>query len=411
MGINNLFSHLKKKHSKVLHEKYLFNVAFGHKILIDISSYIYKYKAIYKDKWLIAFIKFILFFKSINLHTTFIFDGKPPVLKDEERKRRFIQKEKLQDKAQNLFLDLEEYKTSGKKSQLLIDVMKKILLKKKDIKVNKLLHLAGSGKLKGENDNEMQLDIKLLEGRLVEIEGQIIDITEQDISTLKQIMTYLGIPYIQANCEAETLATYLCNNNKAKIVISEDSDVLAYLKENGISISKIDMNTGKCVVIYKKELLKEMKMTNLQFLDFCILSGTDYNENIYRQGIVSSEKYILKYKSIENFIKNVNSDIKKPLEFDRIKNYKEIRNIFLHKEIPTGRFYDKDKNDNKFLNNKDENKENNFHIINNIPIWDDTINLEKCFDYLESLNITLHKEIKNAWLEHKELEIKIEFKE
>lgn len=398
MGINNLFKHLKDKHPDVLHKDVsLFKILFGNKIAVDISSYIYKYKAIYKEKWLIQFIKFILFFKSYNLHATFIFDGTPPSLKNEERKRRFIEKEKLQDKAQNLFLDLEEYKNTGKKSQLLIDVMKKILIKKnKNDKVNKLLHLNKN------NNEDIQLDIKLLEGRLVEIEGQIIDITESDILNLKKIMTFLGVPYIQSNCEAETLATYLHNNKKVGIIISEDSDVLAYLNEDGISISKIDMKNETCTVIYKKELLEELEMTNKQFLDFCILSGTDYNENIYKVGVVSSEKYILKYKSIENFMKKVNSDVKKPLEFDRIKNYKEIRDIFLHKEIPTGKLCHE-------LNNKDE--KDNFHVIDHVPIWKDNIDLEKCFDFLESLNITLHKEIKNTWEESKNLEIEIKFKD
>ena len=37
----------------------------------------------------------------------------------------------------------------------------------------------------------------------------------------------------------------------------------------------------------------------------------------------------------------------------------------------------------------------------------DNIDLEKCFDFLESLNITLHKEIKNAWEELENLEITI----
>src|SRR5579872_5121958 len=393
MGITNLFKFIKTKYPHILHKKYLFKVAFGNKILIDISSYIYKYKAIYKDKWLYAFIKFILFFKIKNLHIAFVFDGKANILKDEERKRRFIEKEKLQDKASRLYKDLEEYKNTGKQSELLIETMKKIIEKKskKDDKVKKLLHTQ-----KKEKETNIELDVKLLEGRLVEIEGQIINVTDEDIFNLKKILTYLGIPYLQSNCEAETLATYLCNTNQANIIISEDSDVLAYLNEDQISISKLDPKNGTCIVIYMKELLAELKMKKLEFLDFCILSGTDYNENIYKVGSVGSFNYISKYKTIENFIKKVNNDIKKPLEFDRIKKYKEIRDIFIYKEIPNGKLYsDLDDNNNNSNNNNNNNEES--YIIKNIPLCNHNVNLEKCFDFLETLNINLHKEIKNAW--------------
>ena len=92
MGINNLFKYLKDKHPKVVHFEYLINVCFGKKILVDISSYIYKYKAVYGEWWLKLFIGFILFFKRSNLHVVFIFDGQAPKLKEEEQKRRFIEK-------------------------------------------------------------------------------------------------------------------------------------------------------------------------------------------------------------------------------------------------------------------------------------------------------------------------------
>ena len=409
MGINNLFKFLRDKYPKLLHEKYLFQVCFGSKIVVDISSYIYKYKAIYREKWLNAFIKFLLFFKKYNLHVSFVFDGKPPALKALEQKRRFIQKEKLEDKAQNLYLDLEEYKNTGKTTELLFDVMKKIIKnkekkgsKKDKEKIRRLLHKSDET---NEDTKEVKLNVEMLEGRLTEIEGQIINITSDDIESLKQILTYLGISYLQSNTEAETLATYLCNQNKAKIVISEDSDVLTYLNETGISVSKFDPRTGTCIVIYMKELLKALKMTKDQFIDFCILSGTDYNENIRLVGSVKSFGHITKYKSIENFIKKVNSDVKKPLQFERIKDYKEIRDIFKHTQIPMGRFYTSDQVDNKFHNNKEEM----FHLIESIPIWDEKIDLDKCFEYLKSLNIFLEKEIKDAWEISEQIEIKIEF--
>ena len=172
-----------------------------------------------------------------------------------------------------------------------------------------------------------------------------------------------------------------------------------------------------CIVVYKDEVLEELELTKEQFTDFCILSGTDYNDNIYKCGIVNSLKYIKKYKTIEKFIKNVNKDekkeIKKQKSFERIEKFKEIRDVFNHKISPMGRFYitdhidQNDQNDQKF-HKKDEEK---FEIIKHIPICDDDVDLEKAFDFLEKLNISLHKEIKKAWNLGKELEVELEFVE
>lgn len=401
MGINNLFQHLKKKHPKLTHKKYLTNICYGKKILVDISSYIYKYKAIYNDYWLKMFINFILFFKKSNLHITFIFDGKAPILKEEEQKRRFIEKEKLQDKAANLYIDLENYKNTGEKTDFLIDIMTKIIKNREkkgkvDQKVKKLLHSSDK-----KEEQEILLDVDLLEGRLKTIEGQLFSITDEDIWNLKTILNYLGICYIQANTEAETLACYLCNQGKASIVISEDSDTLAYLNENGIAISKFKPETGMCDVIYKKEVLKEFEMTNEQFLDFCILSGNDYNENIKLIGPVKAETHIKKYGSIEKFIKKANNEAKKKINFDNIKKYKEVRAIFNCEEIPMGRLFDKDQKEDKFENNK----LGEFEIIEKIPTWETVDDFSKIFTFLKKLNIKMEKEITDAWTDETEIEI------
>ena len=242
MGVKGLYSFLKKKFPDLLHSEYLLEICFGKKILIDISSYIYKYKAVYKEKWLKMFIGFILFFKKYNLHITFIFDGKAPLLKDEELKRRFLVKENLQDKAGTLYMDLEKYKNTGEKTEFLIDIMKKILKnqnKKNQLKVKKLLH-----QQKNDETKDIILDVDMLEGRLKVIEGQIFSITDEDIWSLKTILTLLGIGYLQSNTEAETLACYLCNQGLANVIISEDSDALTYVNENIITISKINVQDG-----------------------------------------------------------------------------------------------------------------------------------------------------------------------
>ena len=53
----------------------------------------------------------------------------------------------------------------------------------------------------------------------------------------------------------------------------------------------------------------KLDLTKDEFLDLCIMCGTDYNKNIFRVGPEKSYKYIKQYSSIENIGKNTKHDI------------------------------------------------------------------------------------------------------
>ena len=81
-------------------------------------------------------------------------------------------------------------------------------------------------------------------------------------------------------------------------VISEDSDVLAY--GSNILLCDLNISNGDCNVIYLPSLLKSLDMNYNQFIEFCVMCGTDYNTNIPGIGIIKCYELIKKYNSIEN---------------------------------------------------------------------------------------------------------------
>jgi len=56
-------------------------------------------------------------------------------------------------------------------------------------------------------------------------------------------------------------------------------------------------------------VLEVFNMTKEQFLDFCIMCGTDYNKNIFRVGPSKAYKLLLEHKSIEGIGQNTVLDI------------------------------------------------------------------------------------------------------
>ena len=70
-------------------------------------------------------------------------------------------------------------------------------------------------------------------------------------------------------------------------------------------------------------------MNQKQFIDLCILLGSDYCPTIPRIGPKRAYEVIQKYKSIDNFLKNESEKYNIPENF----NYIETRNYFMNKEI------------------------------------------------------------------------------
>lgn len=146
-----------------------------------------------------------------------------------------------------------------------------------------------------------------------------------------EILKLMGIPVIQAPGEADAQCAELVKENKVDYVVSEDMDLLTFGTPKLLrgSIAKDDL-----VVYDLEKILDELKLTYLQFIDLCILSGCDYlPQTILKVGIGRAYKLIKEHGSIENILKNdkniLNGNYKVPENFD----YKTARAYFLNPPI------------------------------------------------------------------------------
>ena len=199
-------------------------------------------------------------------------------------------------------------------------------------------------------------------------------ITKEQINECKQLLEYMGIPYINAIEEADSELSYLCKNNLVYAVLTEDMDILTFgspkIIRNLLSYTKqpfeIDLNS----------ILDKLNLNHNEFIDLCILFGCDYCPildinnntiyNIYMKSksidITLNELQILGYKIPKNFYNNFNiakkyfsesihTDININILKLNIPNYEKLLDLLVIKN-----------NLNKF---KIINKLNNLYLIYN----------------------------------------------
>jgi hypothetical protein len=90
-------------------------------------------------------------------------------------------------------------------------------------------------------------------------------------------MNAYGVNYFDANGEADKLCAYLLRTGKAYACMSDDMDMFLYGCE--YVIRNLSLMNHTAVLYDTKEILCELKLTEKQFCEIMVLSGTDYNIN------------------------------------------------------------------------------------------------------------------------------------
>jgi flap endonuclease-1 len=183
----------------------------------------------------------------------------------------------------------------------------------------------------------------LIEGRIDEAKkySQATSVlTEKMIDEAKILLSYLGIPVVQAPSEGEATAAYLTNIGLAHTTASQDYDSILFgtkqlIRNLTISGKRKIPNRNMYIDIplemfHIEDVLSRVKLSREQLVDVGILIGTDFNPGgVPRIGPKKALKLIQQYSRLEH------------IDIDQVRDiiseipYKEIREIFLHPENPT----------------------------------------------------------------------------
>ena len=148
----------------------------------------------------------------------------------------------------------------------------------------------------------------------------------------KRLLSLLGIPYVQAPSEGEAQAAYMARSSDVWACNSRDYDSILFgaprlvryvtisgkefLPTKGISRPLIPER------ITLDETLSHLQLKLEQLIDAAILIGTDFNKGVKGVGPKKGIELIRRYHSIENLPTQLRERIS--------KDYEEVRKVFLN---------------------------------------------------------------------------------
>lgn len=258
MGIRNLNQYLRNNCDQSIR---CINIAdlSGKRIAVDISIYLYKYETenlLLENMYVMLYI-----FRHYNIIPIFIFDGKPPL----EKKALLIKRKEDKEEA------LEEF------NRLQIQLK------------NNIDYL---------NDNEKQDILSSIE----QLKKQIVQINKDKIDKVKKLIRAYGATYFDAPGEADLVCALLVIKKKVWACLSEDMDLFVYGCSRVLRYFSLIGHT--VVLYYMKGILEELNMTQKEFKEICVLSGTDYNINAdgnnNKVNFNTTLKFFRKYKDTKS---------------------------------------------------------------------------------------------------------------
>ena len=323
MGIKDLNNFLKIRAKDGIKERFLWDYK-GRTVAIDTSIYLYKFK--YKNsRYLEGFFQQIYKLKSNGITPIYIFDGEPP-----KQKYPVI---------------------TSRKSK------KNNIRNKKNILQNKLVDLQAS-----ENIDKYQ--ILELKNKIYKLDKKLITITKDDIICLKNLFDLMNIQYFHPNGEADTFCSKLQKNGIVDMCISDDMDLL--VSGSNILLRNFNISSNHITEYNLPVILDELKFTEDQWIDFCILCGSDYTNRIYGVGAPNAYKYIKQFETIENVLEQLKRE---SIKIPEIYEYQKARKLF------------------KFC----EHYNNSFRIIRYGGLWGNQINTVK--DFIQRNTMLTSKQI------------------
>ncbi len=228
-----------------------------------------------------------LFYRNINLllegiKPIYVFDGKPPELKDEELQRRKEAKREAREKYE-------------------------------------------SAKEKGDNEGMRKYS------------AQFVKIDDDIIKESKELLEAMGIPVIQAHGEGEAEAAILARNKKVWAAASQDYDALLYgvpiLIRNLTLARKRKTSSGVYVdvnpeIIEFQDVLNKLEIDKDQLICLAILVGTDYNPGGVRGlGQKRALEIVRRYKFPIKIFEYVKENPKLELLFDWQSIFEHFREL------------------------------------------------------------------------------------
>jgi flap endonuclease-1 len=121
-----------------------------------------------------------------------------------------------------------------------------------------------------------------------------VSITKDHMNDCRELLTLMGVPFIDASQEADSELAYLCKNNLVYAVLTEDMDILTFgspkIIKNILSFNK------PLIEINLSDILDTLKINYEDFVELCVFFGCDYCTNPIKNINMSNHQIYDLYK-------------------------------------------------------------------------------------------------------------------
>jgi flap endonuclease-1 len=136
--------------------------------------------------------------------------------------------------------------------------------------------------------------------------SRLVKVTRENNEDAKTLLRLMGVPVIEAPCEAEAQCAVLAKAGVVYATGTEDMDALTFATP--YLLKKLTFSAGQQQPIQQvnhAKLLEGLGLTNDEFIDLCILCGCDYCDKIPGIGPKTALKLLKKHHCIEEIVKNI----------------------------------------------------------------------------------------------------------
>ncbi len=276
MGIKDFYKQLKTRHPECFIPVHYAQLRYQ-KIAIDMMNVLYVYKSRNDRDWIKLLLEFLISLRRYYVHPICVFDGQHHPLKQNTVQKRRLEREKGRNRVEKLRNSLTVYKTTG-----VINDHLRGFLDSHDEFVSKLSRLPLVNSIQEHIDRQYK--------------NYNIHFRTTEIESLKELIRAMGICVLTADHDGEALCSYLTSIGEADIVLSNDSDVFFF----GCKTVLVKFTNEGGYLVHLDTVLSKLELSMEQFIDLCLLCGTDFNIPIRGIGFCRAYAIVQKYISIQN---------------------------------------------------------------------------------------------------------------
>jgi len=344
MGIRMLNKFLRDKCKSSISRVNLSELS-GKKIAVDISIYLYKFlgeNALLENLYLM-----ISIFRHHNIIPVFVFDGKPPL----EKNDTIAFRKKTKKSAREEYYRLK---------QMLDDI-------ESDVVVSDSENGDNDGAEVPLNTADSTVDIRTMMDKL---KKKFVILKSDHIQNAKTLLQAYGMTYIESPGEADMLCAKLVAKNIVYACLSEDTDMFVYGCSRVLRYLSL---TASTVILYDfQEIIKTLGMTTYEFRQLCIMYGCDYLPKNEKQ----SYKNMTIFNSYKMF-KNYKDELKNNETQSDFYKWLLSQNNDIHSHVTEA---------SKVIDMFDISSYDNLELYDNIKIMNGPIHRQQLIEIMQKEN-------------------------